>query len=564
MQGMYLRTTRRRNGAGSDVRYLSLAHNEWDHAAGRSKVRILFNFGREDELDPEAIRRLIGSLSRALPVGEALAAAMPSELRYLESRPLGGAHLLDGLWPRLGIGEIMARLLRGRRLDPAAERVLIAMVANRALAPASKLSCAAWVSERVTIPGLAELSDDQCYRAMDWLTQIEAELAEQVYWAVANLLNLEVDLLFFDTTSTYFETDAADPPSEGAPAGFRTYSGHSKDHRPDLPQVVIGLAVTREGIPIRVWTLPGNASDQVLIRSVKDDLSAWKLGRVVWVTDRGFNSAENRRYLQRAGGHYITGEKLRGESAEAKAALARAGRYHTVAGNLEVKEVVLDDGVMRDRFVICRNPDEAIPDAAIRERLLGGLEAAIAGSAERAPTERAKLACDLRCKPTNRRFLRTTKAGLLRIDRAAVAADARLDGKFLLRTSDPTLSAADVATGYKQLLEVERAWRDMKTTLDLRPVYHRREDRIRSHVLLCWLSLLLIRIAENATGETWRNLRTEMDRLHLGRFVGPAGEVSQRTEITPSQAAIFKAADVAEPPRYVRVATPQAAPAAAG
>src|SRR5664280_2065393 len=110
----------------------------------------------------------------------------------------------------------------------------------------------------------------------------------------------------------------------------------------------------------------------------------------------------------------------------------------------------------------------------------------------------------------------------------------------------------------------DRAWRDMKTTLDLRPVYHRREDRIRSHVLLCWLSLLLVRIAENATGETWRNLRTELDKLDLGRFVGPAGEVAQRPEITPRQAAIFKAADVAEPPRYVRVATPQAASAAAG
>ena len=467
------------------------------------------------------------------------------------------------MWHRLGLHEILARLLRGRRLDPSAERALFALVANRALAPASKLSCAAWVSERAAIPGLAELSDDQCYRAMDWLLAIEAELAEQVYWAVANLLNLEVDLLFFDTTSTYFETDEADPPSLGADKGFRTF-GHSKDHRPDLPQVVIGLAVTREGIPIRVWTLPGNTADQALIRQVKDDLRAWKLGRVVWVTDRGFASAENRRYLQRAGGHYITGEKLRSESVEAKAALARQGRYHVVAGNLEAKEVVLDEGTMRDRFIVCRNPSEAERDAAVRERLLGGLEAAIAGSDERSPAERAKLACDLRGKPTNRRFLRTTKAGLLRIDRAAVAADARLDGKFLLRTSDPTLSAADVATGYKQLLEVERAWRDMKTTLDLRPVYHRREDRIRSHVLLCWLSLLLIRIAENATGETWRNLRTEMDRLHLGRFVGPAGEVSQRTETTTRQAAIFTATGVAEPPRYVRVATPQAAPAAAG
>ena len=558
---MYLRTTRRRNSDGSDVRYLSLAHNEWDAAAGRSKVRILFNFGREDELDPAAIRRLIGSLGRALPPGEALAAAAPAELAFLESRSLGGAWLLDGLWNRLGIGEILARLLRGRRLDPAVERALFAMVANRALKPLSKLSCAAWVSEHVAISGLPDLSDDQCYRAMDWLLAIETELAEQVYWATANLLNLEVDLLFFDTTSTYFETDAADPPSEGAPAGFRTYNGHSKDHRPDLPQVVIGLAVTREGIPIRVWTLPGNTSDQVLIRQVKDDLRAWKLGRVVWVTDRGFNSAENRRYLQRAGGYYITGEKLRGESAEAKAALARAGRYQTVAGNLEVKEVVLDEGVMRDRFIVCRNSAEATRDAAIRERLLDGLEAAIAGSDDVAPEARATLACDLRAKPTNRRFLRVTGAGLLRIDRAAVAADAKLDGKFLLRTSDPTLSAADVATGYKQLLEVERAWRDMKTTLDLRPVYHRKETRIRSHVLLCWLSLLLIRIAENATGETWRNLRTELDKLHLGRFVGPAGEVAQRTEITTRQAAIFKATEVAEPPRYVRVATPQAAPA---
>jgi hypothetical protein len=554
---MYLRTTRRRNGDGTEVRYLSLAHNEWDQAAGRSKVRILFNFGREDELDPDAIRRLIGSLGRALPRGEAPAAAAAApELRFLESRPAGGAWALDGLWRRLGLPEILARALRGRRLDPAVERTLFAMVANRALEPLSKLSCAAWVSELAAIPGLDLLSDDQCYRAMDWLLEIEAEIAQQVYWATATLLNLEVDLLFFDTTSTYFETDEADPPADGAPAGFRTF-GHSKDHRPDLPQVVIGLAVTRTGIPIRVWTFPGNTADMALIRAVKDDLLAWKLGRVVWVTDRGFASAQNRRYLQRAGGHYISGEKLRSESAEAKAALARQGRYQVVAGNLEVKEVVLDAGTMRDRFVVCRNPDEATRDAAIRERLLATLEAAIAESDALAPAAREKLACDLRGTPTNRRFLRATKAGLLRIDRAAVAADAKLDGKFLLRTSDPTLSAADVATGYKQLLEVERGWRDMKTTLDLRPVHHRKEQRIRAHVLLCWLSLLLIRLAENATGETWRNLRFELEKCHLGRFDGPAGEVAQRTELTARQAAIFTALDVPKPPRYVRLSAPQ-------
>jgi hypothetical protein len=552
---MYLRTTTRRAADGTPVRYLQLAHNEWDPAARRSKVRVLYHFGREDELDRDAIRRLIGSLSRALPPGEALVAAAPPELRFAESRPLGGAAALDGLWRRLGLPEILARALRGRRLDPAAERALFAMVANRALAPASKLSCAAWASERAAIPGLAELSDDQCYRAMDWLLQVEAEIAQQVYWATATLLNLEVDLLFFDTTSTYFETDEADAPTDAAPKGFRAF-GHSKDHRPDLPQVVIGLAVTRTGIPIRVWTFPGNTADQALIRAVKDDLLAWKLGRVVWVTDRGFASAQNRRYLQRAGGHYISGEKLRSESAEAKAALARQGRYQVVAGNLEVKEVVLDEGTMRDRFVVCRNPDEATRDAAIRERLLAQAETAIAGSDALDPAARAKLACDLRGMPTNRRFLRTTKAGLLRIDRAAVAADAKLDGKFLLRTSDPTLSAADVATGYKQLLEVERGWRDMKTTLDLRPVHHRKEQRIRAHVLLCWLALLLIRLAEQAAGDTWRNLRFELEKCHRVRFAGPTGDVLQRTELTSRQAAIFRALDVPEPPRYAELPTP--------
>ena len=151
---------------------------------------------------------------------------------------------------------------------------------------------------------------------------------------------------------------------------------------------------------------------------------------------------------------------------------------------------------------------------------------------------------------------RCTKAGLLRIDRAAVTADVKLDGKFLLRTSDPTLSAEDVATGYKQLLEVERGWRDMKTTLDLRPVYHRKEQRIRSHVLLCWLALLLVRLAENAAGDTWRNLRFELEKCHLVRFSGPAGDVLQRTEITARQAAIFKALAVPEPPRYAELPTP--------
>ncbi len=549
---MYLRTTQRRKKDGSVVRYLQLAHNEWDAKAGYSKVRVLYNFGREDELDRAAVERLIRSLARALEPGQALAATAAPELDFLDSRPMGGACLLDGLWRRLGIDATLAGLLCGRRLDPRAERVLFALVCNRALEPLSKLAATQWVAERVAIPGLEEVDDDACYRAMDFLLEVEGALAEAVYWATADLLNLEVDLLFFDTTSTYFELDEQDQGSEGE-AGFRGL-GHSKDHRPDLPQIVVGLAVTRTGIPIRVWIWPGNTNDQALIRQVKEELRAWKLTRVVWVADRGFCSAENRRYLQRAGGHYILGEKLRSDSKEAKAALARQGRYHTVAGNLRVKEVVIDDGTMRDRFVVCHNPEQAERDRSVREQILAQLEEQVAGSDALPEARRADLACQLEAKPGYRRFLRRTKIGLLRIDRATIAAEERLDGKFLLRTSDPTLSAEDVALGYKQLLEVERAWRDLKTTLDLRPLYHRKEERIRAHVLLCWLALLLVRIAENATGETWRNLRNELERMHLGTFAGPAGLSRQRTELTAGQKQILRALDLPEPARFLHLA----------
>ena len=554
---MYLRTIGRRNKDGSEVRYVQLAHNEWDAERGCSIARVIHSFGREDRLDRAALSRLVRSLSRVLEPEQALIATAPAELQFVRSVPLGGAWALDGLWRRLGIDAAIERLLAARRLDIRAERLLFAMVANRALAPFSKLACCDWLAADVAIPGLtadAVGEDPQpLYRAMDWLLEIEAELAEQVYWATADLLNLEVDLLFFDTTSTYFERDERDPETvdeDGVtrPA-FRTF-GHSKDARDDLPQVVIGMAVTRTGIPIRAWCWPGNQADQPLIRQVKDDLRDWKLSRVVWVADRGFQSAENRRYLQRAGGHYIIGEKLRGESKEAQAALARQGRYRTVAGNLEVKEVRVDDGTMRDRFVICRNPDQADRDKTVRDRLITQLEGAIKNSDQMSAAERAKLAARLQAKRGLKRLLRQTPGGLLRVDRAAVRAEQHLDGKFLLRSSDPTLSAEDIALGYKQLLQVERGWRDMKTTLDLRPVHHRKEDRIRAHVQLCWLALLLVRIAENQTADTWRNLRRELQRLHQGTFRGNAGLVHKTSETTAAQLRILRALGLEAPPTF--------------
>ena len=227
--------------------------------------------------------------------------------------------------------------------------MIFALVAQRALEPAFKLAATRWVAERVFIEDCPGFSDDAAYRAMDFLLGALEEIAAEIFYSVAHLLNLDVDIVFVDTTSTYWEMEVAaelaktaagdDGDDDGLPeqAGARLF-GHSKDHRDDLPQVVIAMAVTRDGIPVRCWTFPGDTGDQKIIRKVKDDLGGWNLRRLVWVADRGFASAANRAYLARGGGHYIHAEKLRGTNAEAAAALARQGRYRAVAGNLRVKE----------------------------------------------------------------------------------------------------------------------------------------------------------------------------------------------------------------------------------
>jgi hypothetical protein len=565
---VYVKRSTRRTADGQVIGYLQLAHNEWDPASKSSKTKVLYSFGREDQLDAAGIRRLVAALCRLLEPGEALAATAPAGLVFTDSRPLGGAFVLDGLWRKLGIDTAMRTMLANTRMDDRVERILFALVANRALAPSSKLAATRWIEHDVHIDGLdVPVVDESCYRAMDWLIDVEPELGRIVYDNTANLLNLEVDLLFFDTTSTYFEVEDTDDPvgrdergqrADNADAvretGFRTF-GKSKDSRPDLPQIVVGMAVTRDGIPVRCWAWPGNTADSALIRQVKDDMRDWSLARVVWVADRGFTSAANRRYLQKAGGHYILGEKLRGGTPEADAALSRQGRYRNVADNLQVKEVRLHADLADDRFVICFNPDAAVRDAAIRDRMVALLEEAIADSDKLNRDKRAELRGVISTKPGLKRYLRVTPGGLLRIDKKAIDAEANLDGKFLLRCSDPKLSAEDIALGYKQLLEVERGWRDMKSIIDLRPVYHRAEDRIRAHVLLCWLALLLIRIAETGTGQTWTMLREELQRLHLGTFTGPAGAFRQRTELTPAVRKALAALGLPEP-RRVFEATP--------
>jgi len=573
---MYLRETRRTNRDGSVVAYLQLAHNERHPETGSSVAKVIHNFGRAETVDRDALARLVSSISRFLTPEQAGAAARGAEVEIVDSRPLGGAWTLDRLWERLGIGAAIRRVGAGRRLDgDAVERIVFVLVAQRALKPGSKLAATDWVAKRVAIGGLSSFTDDQAYRAMDFLLDALNEIASEVFGSVAHLLNLDLDLIFVDTTSTYWELDVADELVDLADAvdddgitrpvetGTRAF-GHSKDHRTDLPQVVIAMAVTRDGVPVRCWTFPGNTADTAIIRTVKDDLAGWNLHRMVWVADRGFASAANRAYLTRGGGHYIHAEKLRNTNTEAAAALARAGRYRTVAGNLRVKEVAVapgghgdgDDGARAQRFVVCHNPEQGDRDAAVRDRLVAHLTQLITGSDSWTERRRTEFVGSLKTKPGLRRYLRRTNGGLLRIDPAAIKRESHLDGKWLLRTSDATLTPEDLAAAYKQLLQVERGWRDMKGALGLRPVFHHREDRIRAHVQLCWLALLLLRVIENATNDTWRNVRHELDRMHLVTLSTADGHVAQRSATTAGQKAILAALELGEPARFFDFTVP--------
>ena len=576
----------RENRSGGHT-YVSLAHNERDEGDGVSRARLLYNFGRKDRLDLDAVRRLIASLSRYLPSDEVVApheSGVASEvLEFVAAKRLGPAWLLDGVWRALGLHEVFERLLGERSFRTPIERLLFAMVAQRAIDPGSKLAVESWVADEVFIPDLAEVDVQQLYRAMDVLLGAHDEIQSQVFWRVKNLFNLEVDLIFLDSTSTYFEIEgqdespadegegadagadagaeagdaAADAGGVGAESGLRR-RGHSKDKRPDLAQVVIAFAVTRDGIPVRCWVWPGNTVDVSMIAQVKRDLNSWKLSRTVLVMDTGFNSEANRRVVQGAGDAFIIGERMRlGPKKDVHEALKRPGRYRTLASGLRYKEVIVGKGsVAARRFVVVHNPKEAKRAAARREETIGELVRRLSELGDLTGKEHSKAACALRAHATFGRYLRQAKGGKLEIDKGAISREAKLDGKYLISTSDDYLSVEDVVLGYKQLHEIERVNRDLKHTVDVRPVYHRREDRIRAHVQLCWLSLLLIRLIETRTNQTWHQVMKTMRPLSVAYQQSPYGMVMQTNRLNGEQKRVLDALELKPPKRFLQLPTP--------
>lgn len=550
---MYLRKTTNQLADGTKVSYLQLCHNYWDKDAGYSKTKVIYSFGREDQLDRQVLQRLVDSINKYLHPEEAkfnrAEIGKRAEFTFAFAKRYGGIYALDQLWKMLELDIIIGKLLKDREFSVDIERLIFTMVANRALAPSSKLTIEDWVEDDVFVPGLESVKVHNLYRAMDFLLEAQDELEEQVFNSAAHLLNLEVDLIYFDTTSTYFEVQ---PDEVGAEERLRQL-GYSKDKRPDLLQAIIGLAVTKEGIPIKSWVWPGNTSDMSVVEEVKNDLVGWKLGRVISVMDRGFASDSNMKYLQRGGGHHIIGEKLRSAKEEIKQALARPGRYQEVKENLHVKEIIVGDGPSRKRYILAYNPKEAKRQKEQRDKLVTEIKYRLKSLKHLKGKAHTKAMCALRSHQLYGRYIRQLKDGSLKLNKMKIREDAKYDGKYLILTSDDNLPAEDVVIGYKQLVDIENAFRTLKQDLAIRPVYHRLEERIRAHVLLNWLALLLVRIAENKTKMTWNKLRHQLEKIQVGKFIFNSGEVFQTTELDNQQVKIFDMLGIRRPARYPKI-----------
>jgi hypothetical protein len=555
---MYLRESKQKRADGSLVTYLQLAENTWNPEKRRAETRILCNCGRaQDEAVIERLRRLARSILRRCSP-EQIVADGP-HWRLVCAWPYGDLYVLQALWQRLGIGEIVLAQAGARRLGFNVERALFAMVANRACAPASKLYCyEQWLKEDAHIAGTEALGLQHLYRAMDFLEANKEPIEREIFFRVADLLSLDVELIFYDTTSLHFEIDeqdrgygAQDVVCGSRAAGNKRYAaprkrGHSKNGRGDAPQIVIGLAVTREGFPVRHWVFPGNTVDVSTVAKVKQELSGWQLTRCLFVGDAGMVSAANFQALARAGGKYLMAMPVRPGSEVAQQVLARPGRYQTVAENLQVKEVTIGQGERARRYAVCFNPQEAARQQAHRNELLAELEAELDSLRPLPNKQHSKRICALRASARYGRYLKQTRAGLA-IDRAALKAAERLDGKFIVHSNDDTLSAADLALGYKQLQRVEEAWRSMKSGLRLRPVFHWAPHRIHAHVAISVLALLLERVAEHACADTWRNIRDDLKRIQLAQLFSPHGRVWQVTEPTPEAAKRLKLLNIKPP-----------------
>jgi hypothetical protein len=548
---MYLRTTQRRNKDGSVVRYLALAENRRHPEKGHVEARVIHSFGREDQLDRAALERLVASIRRILAgTGggpDARNAASAGSIAIEASFELGVVHVAQALWTRLGIGEAIQARVEEKQLQAPHVAALLAMVAQRLDRPGSKLACHERWRDRVWLPEARDLGLHQLYRALDVLAEHGDAVEQAVFWRAVDLFKLDVDLVFYDGTTAWFECDEEDIASHewrGLTFEPLRKRGHSKEGRDNDPQVVIALAVTRDGVPVRSWIFPGNTPDVTSVRTIKDDLRTMRLGRVLFVGDAGLYSRANLAELAKGAGRYILATPIGRVKEIRDEVLSHPGRYADITPTLRAKEVVLGEGERRRRYILCLNEEEADKQRWRRAEILKVLEVELASLKEDHPKAACRLLASKRFGP----YLGQDDQGRPYLDQGKIRRAEQLDGKFVLTTNDDTLSVADIALGYKGMWIIESCFRKMKTTgLEIRPMFHWMPHRITAHVKLCVLALMIQRAAEIATGLSWRRLAGLLERLQAIRYTSEGRTIVQATAIGPELAEVLKKLDVAPP-----------------
>jgi len=534
----YFRTKTVKN-KGKTYRYLQLV--ESNRVEGRVVQTVLASLGRLEDLQADGgVDRLAMSLARYTEKVMVLDALQDGSVVADDCRQWGPALVFDRMWKKLGLGRIVRELAGKREFQFDVERVVFAMALQRlvrAQTGSDRDGCH-WLQE-VRIDGLTDGTADvepalqHFYRAVGFLDDAKETIEERLWFEGRDLFNRQVDIALFDTTSLYFE-------GEG-PKGLAA-RGKSKDGRYDCTQVVLGVVLTQDGWPLCFETWPGNTTDVTTVVPMLDKLrNRFDIRRVVFVADRGMTSKANLQAIEDAGFDYIVGCKLRGDKEVRDTVLSRAGTYRTVADNLRVKQVEVEGR----RYVVCHNPIEEEHDRFKREAIVERLRENLVGkSPKKAMPHRGY-----------KRFLSVTGA-TVRLDEAAIKKDARYDGKYVLRTSTDW-ATQDVAAAYRSLWQVEHFFRDFKTPLNARPIYHRNAKQVRGHLMGCFLGMVLAtalrraldELGEDAKGVEWHRLMRDLRRIQAIDMTLGDRRYLVRSELEGKAWLAFRAAGIKPPPR---------------
>jgi hypothetical protein len=519
---------------------------------GRTKQRIIRNLGRKEDVERRGdLDRLARSAARLAQRSMVLSLIDEGSAPALTCKRIGPPLLFERLWRNTRCREVVEELLADRGFEFPVERAVFLTVLHRLMVSGSDRGCDQWRGD-YRITGVDSLQLHHLYRAMAWLgeelpaaeqhgrtlvARCIKDLVEERLFARRRSLFTDLSVVFMDTTSLYFEGEG------GATLGER---GHSKDYRPHLNQMIVGVIIDQEGRPVCSEMWPGNTADVTTLIPVIDRLrSRFAIDRVCVVADRGMISAATITALEQRGLEYILGVRERGSKEVRELILAdpspsvplmipRKGRPDT---ELQAKEVKLGDR----RYIVCRNLVEAAQAARTREAVLATL--------------RAKLRQGDKSLVGNgayRRYLKTPDQQHFTIDEARVAEDARYDGLYVLRTN-LRLHPLNVMLRYRDLLVVEHLFRSEKALLATRPIYHQTDAAIRGHVFCSFLALVLRKeLEERLTAARlkpeWRELLADLDRLQEIEVEQDGKHFILRTPVTGVAGKAFQAVGVALPP----------------